>query len=871
MIGQTIAHYRVTAKLGAGGMGEVYRATDSKLGRDVALKVLPEAFSQDNLRMQRFQREAQVLASLNHPHIAAIYGLEHQDRIQALAMELVEGPTLAERIAAGAIPLEDALPIARQIAEALEYAHEKGVIHRDLKPANIKLTPDGKVKVLDFGLAKALEGGTAQMDASNSPTISMAATKMGVILGTAAYMSPEQAKGKAVDRRTDIWSFGVVLFEMLTGHQTFSGETSTDIMAAVVRAEPDWTILPAGVPQRIRKLLQRCLVKDEKRRLRDIGDARLELEEGSAEPIAEFAATKPATRRWHWGLVLPWVLAAALGGLLLLTQWNKPEPAPGVSRFTLTIPADLNQGHPFSISPDGRTIAFVADEFGLSQLYIRRLDQIDSQPVRGAVLVRSNFFSADGKWIGFTTADRKIKKVSVADGTLLTLGDAPLSNSGSWGLDGKIVLATTGAGLQEISASGGSSRPLTTIDPNKGEAGHVWPTILPKGNAVLFTRWPRDGSEGTIEALVFKTGQRKVVLQDGSCTTYSPTGHLLFLRGGALMAAPFDADRVEVTGPVVKVLDEVSFGADGGLKLALSDTGVLVYVTKRRARLVWVDQDGKEKVLTESSRSFSSARLSPDERRLAITDSGQIWFMDLARDSYSRFALPASGSPYPAWSPNGERIAYTSGIDIVWQRSDGSGSPEVLVSDPPVWKAALSFSPDGSALAFLALNPKTSSDIYILNLNGKREIRPFLNGPAFEGAGQFSPNGRYMAYVSDETGQREIYVTSYPNPGSKWQVSTDGGTHPLWSGDGRRLYYRIGDRMMVADIAEAGGFSASKPRLLFTGDYIYSMNATIPNYSVTRDGKRFLMIRDETTVRGGIQIVQNWFEELRRKTSSAAK
>ncbi len=868
MIGQTIAHYRVTAKLGAGGMGEVYRATDSKLGRDVALKVLPAAFAQDDQRMQRFQREAQLLASLNHPNIATIHGLEEFGDSHALVMELVEGPTLAQRILQGPIPLDEALPIARQVAEALEYAHEKGVIHRDLKPANIKLTSDGKVKVLDFGLAKALEGESAQKDVSSSPTISMAATKMGVILGTAAYMSPEQAKGKAVGRRADIWAFGVVLFEMLTGHQMFVGETTTDIMAAVVRAEPDWTMLPQGVPRRIRELLQRCLTKDEKRRLRDIGDARLELEEDSAGPMAESAETK-APGRWHWGWVLPLLLAMALSVLVLVPQLRKPEPARGVSRFTLNIPADLTTGRVFSISPDGRTIAFVATESGLSQLHIRRLDQIEAQPVRGATLVRSHFFSPDGKWIGFTTSDRKIKKVSVADGTLLTLGDGPLAIGGSWGLDDRIVLASMGAGLLEISASGGTARPLTHLAPDQGEAGHLWPLILPQGNAVLFTRWPEQGTEATIEALVFKTGQRKVLIQDGSCPIYSPTGHLLFLRGGALLAAPFDAGRLEVTGPVTKAMDEVFFGQDGGVKLALSDTGVLVYVTKRWAKLVWVDQDGKEKVLTEASRGFSSARLSPDERRLLTTDSGQLWIMDLARESYSRFALPASGIPFPAWTPNGERIAYTSGTDIVWQRSDGSGSPEVLVSDPPVWKTPLSFAPDGTALAFLALNARTAGDIYILSIHGKREIRPFLTSPAFEGGGQFSASGRYLAYVSDETGQREIYVTSYPNPGSKWQISTDGGTHPLWSADGRRLYYRFGERMMVADIAEAGGFSASKPRLLFTGDYFYGLNVTIPNYGVTRDGRRFVMIRDETTARGGIHVVLNWFEELRRATAAA--
>ena len=861
-----LSHFRLAEKIGEGGMGLVYRALDTKLNRHVAVKILPDAFARDPERLARFEREAKMLASLNHPNIAAIHGLEQDGGVRFLVLELVPGATLAERLAKGPLSLQEALGVARQVAEGLEAAHDRGIIHRDLKPANIKVTPAGQVKLLDFGLAKAFEGDQTDAALGASPTLTAAATRAGIILGTAAYMSPEQARGKAVDRRADIWAFGVVLFEMLTGRQLFVGDTATDILAAVVRAEPDWTALPGGLPPHLRELLQRCLTKDDRGRLRDIGDARFDLQEAAAAPVAEPAEPK-AAGRWRWLSALPWALAALLGVLLFVAHVNQPEPARGVSRFTLNIPADLTHGRSFSISPDGTIIAFVGEESGLSQLFIRRLDQIEPQQVRGATLVRSHFFSPDGKWVGFTTSDRKLKKVSVVDGTLLTLGDVPLATSGSWGVDDRIVLASVGSGLVEISASGGTTRPLTTLAPEKGEAGHLWPAILPRGNAVLFTRWPKEGTEATIEALVFKTEQTKVVIPDASCAIYSPTGHLLFLRGGALLAAPFDADRLEVTGPVTKVLDEVFFGMDGGVKLALSDTGVLVYVTKRWAKLEWVDQDGKEKVLTEASRGFSSARLSPDERRLAITDSGQLWIMDLARESYSRAALPAYGFPFPAWTSKGDRIAYTSGIDIVWQPSDGSGSPEMLVKDPPVWKSVLSFSPDGTALAFVALNAKTGGDIYILSLDGKRDVRPFLNSPAFEGGGQFSPNGRYLAYVSDETGQREIYVTTYPNPGTKWKISTDGGTHPLWRADGRSLYYRFGDRMMVADISEAGGFTASKPRLLFTGDYTYGLNVTIPNYAVTRDGRRFVMIRDETTSRGGIHIVQNWFEELRRKTA----
>jgi Tol biopolymer transport system component len=883
VIGQTVAHYKVTAKLGAGGMGEVYRATDTKLGRDVALKVLPQAVAGDAQRMARFQREAQVLASLNHPNIAAIYGLEEAGATssdptgtapRALVMELVDGPTLAERIAQGAIPLDEALPIAKQIAEALEYAHERGIIHRDLKPANIKLTPDGKVKVLDFGLAKALAADSSLQDASNSPTISMAATKAGIILGTAAYMSPEQARGRPVDKRADIWAFGVVLYEVLAGRQAYGGETASDSMAAVITREPDWSALPPTMPPRLNALLRRCLTKDEKRRLRDIGEARLALDEEtlSSSQAAQPLPVREAARPRRWRQILPWVIAAALAVALLATNRSRQELTRGTARFALNIPADLTHGRAISISPDGKAIAFIGEVSGLAQLYIRRLDQIEPQPLAGAILVRAHFFSPDGKWIGFTTSDRKLKKVSVVDGALLTLGDAPLAVGGSWGVDDRIILASVGAGLGETTASGGELKPLTMLDAAKGEAGHVWPLILPNGNAVLFTRRPRDeAAETVIEALDLKTGKRRMVIRDATCPSYAATGHLLFARGGALLAAPFDPERLEVTGPEIKVLDEIFSGQDGSVKMALSANGTLVYVTKRWAKLVWVDQEGKAQILKEVSRGFSSARLSPDDRRLVITDSGQLWLMDLERDSLSRFAVPVGGFPFPSWTPKGDRIAYTSGLDIAWQPTDGSGPAEILVGEPPVWKGIGSFTPDGSEVAYVALNTGTGGDIYIQRTTGKREIRPFLNSPAFEGGAQFSPSGRYMAYVSDETGQREVYVTTYPNPGAKWRISNDGGTQPLWSVDGRRLYYRFSDAVLVADTSEAGGFRASKPRLLFRGEYGYGLNITLPSYGFTRDGRKFVMIQDDTTVRGGIRIVENWFEELRRATGGTTR
>jgi Tol biopolymer transport system component len=872
VIGRTIAHYKVTAKLGAGGMGEVYRATDTKLGRDVALKVLPEAFAADAQRMTRFQREAQVLAALNHPHIAAIYGLEHQDKTQALAMELVEGPTLAERIAQGAIPIEEALPIAKQIAEALEYAHERGIIHRDLKPANIKLTADGQVKVLDFGLAKALSDDASAQDISNSPTISMAATKAGLILGTAAYMAPEQARGKAVDRRADIWSFGCVLFEMLTGKQAFAGEAVTEILAAVLRAEPTWTTLPAGTPPAIRRLLRRALHKDPHLRLHSIADARLELEEAVTPQAGESAIMAAAVPPSRWKL-LPWAVAAllliSLVGFLL--RASKPAPANPVTRFSFGENVSLFFARSLTVSPDGKQLAFVRETGGLAEVYLRSLDQFEAKLLRGATLAREPFFSPDGQWLGFISNDLKIRKYSFADGTVSTVCECG-ANSASWGEGDRIVFSQT-TKLLEVPAAGGPPRELAVVDVAQGEFAFYAPAVLPGGKAVLFTRVSRASAQDTkskfvIEVLSLADKQRKVLVENASSAVFAATGHLLFHRDGAMLAVPFDPEGLQVTGPANRVLDRVSVGGDGSMKVALSGTGVLMYATPEVSQLVWVDRSGRTKLLRETPGTYANPRLSPDGTRLAVAESGSVWVLDLLRQTYSLLTTNSYDRAFPVWTRDGDRIL-DSGENVVWKRADGGGVQESLLKEPPGRKIPTSISPDGRELALMLLGPGTTGgDIYILSLEGEKKARPFLNTSAYEGGAQFAPSGKLMAYVSDASGRREVYVTPYPEQGSRWQVSTDGGTHPLWNPNGRELFYRNGDKIMAVTISESPHFTASKPLLLFEGAFAYGAGTTIPNFSVTRDGQNFVMVRVPPGQEARIHVVVNWFEELRGLTGA---
>jgi eukaryotic-like serine/threonine-protein kinase len=886
-IGSRLGPYEIVSAIGAGGMGEVYRARDTKLGRDVAIKVLPDVFARDADRMARFQREAKVLASLNHPNIATVHGLEDSGNTCALVMELAEGPTLADRIRQGPIPIDEALPIARQMADALEYAHEKGIIHRDLKPANIKVAADDTLKILDFGLAKAMEEDSMSVDISTSPTLSRLATMQGVLLGTAAYMSPEQAKGKTVDRRTDIWAFGCVLYEMLTGKMAFSGEAVTGTLAAVIRGEPDWSQLPTATPMRVRVLLQRCLQKDPKQRLRDIGDARISLDEvlyGAADPAP---AVSPQAAVPLWRRTLPWVTGLLIAAIASLATWNlRPAPARPVTRTVITLPpgqqlAGFDQPV-LALSADGSQLAYVATtQAGKQQIYLRALDSLEARPVPGTEGASGPFFSPDGQWLAFF-ADGKLKKVSVSGGApeILASG-AALPRGASWSTKGNIVFAPGGSTvLRQVSDTGGNPEQLTRF--GKGESNHRWPEFLPGGKALLFNSGG-GGAVGNWQIVVqsLSNGEKRNVAE-GPQPRYAPPGHLIYGQAGNLMAVPFDGKRLEVTGAAVPVVEGVrQTPGTGAVQFSASATGSLAYIpggvqSDSQRKLVWVNRNGREQPLAAPPQNYSFPRISPDGRRLAMGISGnegpQLWLYDLARDTLSRLTFEGSTNNFPVWTPDDRRIAFVSNregpLNIFWQLADGSGGLERLTTNETV-QVPISWSSDGQLLTLVGRAPETGDDIWVLRLSD-RKTQPFLQTPFNEAAPQFSPDRHWLAYASNESSRYEVYVQPYPGPGGKYQISTDGGTEPVWDHSGRELFYRSGDKMMAVDIATQPAFVAGKPHVLFQGPYVANVGPQIcPYYDVSRDGQRFLMVQSAEQQQTGtaptqIIVVQNWTEELKR-------
>ena len=890
--GRRLGPYEILSAIGAGGMGEVYRARDSKLGRDVAVKVLPANFVNDPERLSRFQREARMLAALNHANIATIYGLEQFDGVTCLVMELVPGETLADRVKAGPLGIEEALKIAVQIAEALEAAHEKSIIHRDLKPANVKVTPEGKVKVLDFGLAKAFEGDAANEDMGNSPTLSAAATMQGVILGTAAYMSPEQARGKAVDKRTDIWAFGCVLYELLTRKLAFHAETTTEILAAVLKEEPDWQALPASTPVKIRELLRRCLQKNLRRRMRDAADARIEIEEALAAPATEEPAISAKGLRLLGRRELITGLAAFLmiAAIASVVGWNlKPSPSQPITRTVINLPpgqqlAGLENGIAVAISPDGTHLAYVASQGGIQQLYLRPLDSLESKPILGTEGTTNPFFSPDGQWIGFF-AHGTLRKVFVSGEQAVILGDASEPRGASWGGQGSIAFAPTVAStLQRVSDAGGAAQPLTHSE--KGENSQRWPEFLPGGKAVLFAAGNNgmNFSNALVAVQSLGTGERRNLIQGGTNPRYASSGHLLYVQAGSLMAVPFDPQGLRVTGAAVPVIDGVRESTfSGAAQYSISGTGSLVYVSggiqSTESKLVWVSRDGTEQPLTAPARAYRGPQLSPDGRRIGVTISEQgetqLWLYDFSRDALTRLTFNKGVNQNVNWTPDGKRIAFVSGINghlnIAWQLADGSGGFEPLTTSDNT-QVPMSWSRDGQLLAFIELNPITGYDISVLRLSD-RKAQPFLRTPFNESTPRFSPDGRWLAFISDESGRYEVYVQPYPGPGGKWQISTEGGTEPMWNPNGRELFYRSGNKMMAVDIATQPGFASGKPRMLFEGPYVPTP-LTFPNYDVSADGQRFLMLKStdqEQAAPTQITIVQNWFEELKRRAPAGAK
>ncbi|HEV2194812.1 MAG TPA: protein kinase [Candidatus Acidoferrum sp.] len=884
MVGQSIAHYHVQAKIGVGGMGEVYRATDSRLGRDVALKLLPEKFARDTERMARFEREAKVLASLNHPNIASIYGLEESNGARALVMELVEGVTLAERIKKGPLPLDEALPIAKQIAEGLEYAHERGVIHRDLKPSNVKVRPDGQVKILDFGLAKALEGETSEEEIENSPTLSAMATRVGVLLGTAAYMSPEQARGKRVDRRADIWAFGCVLFEMLTGREAFAGETTSDTLACVIRAEPDWSSIPTSVPARIREFLRRCLQKDPKQRLRDIGDARITIEEAlSGTPQEVEVLQAGAVHVPGWRRLVPWAAGILLSIVVGVVIWELRPRAPGTQIVHFSFappPGDSLQfrfgSTPLAISRDGMEVVFLARHAGTPRLYIRRMDRLESMPLVGTDNADNPFLSPDGRWVGFF-ADGKLKKVSVLGGNPVTLCDTPgFFGSGTWAPDDSIIFTPNPtSGLMRVSSAGGALQPFTKLDSSKGERAHGWPQVLAGGKTVLYSSGFTDG--WSIAAATLKTGEVKRLGIQGRHPRYSPGSYLTFERPPeGLFAVPFDPQRLEVTGSPFPVLQHQG--------LAISETGSLVYVPPGATlgNLAWVDRNGGVTPLGAPTKDYQPrVRLSPDGKHVVVVivtgDSYDVWTYDIPHGSLTRFTFEGDNVS-PAMSRDGQRIAFskyrTETISIMAKTVDGSGSEETLLSAQRstgvVHLLPTSWSPDEKLLTFVQIGRSGRREIWVLPLEGERRPQPLLANQFDNSGGSFSPDGKYLAYVSNETGRNEVYVMPFGNGSGKWQISTGGGDSSVWERDGKQLFYRESGNIMGVDVRTQPAFTASTPRVIVPAKTMGILLSGMDVFDVSPDGQRFLINQQssEAAQTAQINVILNWSEELRRRGSS---
>jgi serine/threonine-protein kinase len=891
--GTQLGVYRITAQIGEGGMGQVYRATDTRLKRQIAIKILPASWAADSERMARFQREAEVLASLNHPNIAHVHGLEENGGITALVMELVEGDDLSQRIARGALPVDEALPIARQIAEALAAAHDQGIIHRDLKPANIRVRTDGTVKVLDFGLAKAMEpAGAMSAGVSMSPTITTPAmTQAGTILGTAAYMSPEQAKGHPVDKRSDLWAYGAVLYEMLTGARAFTGENVPDTLAAILRGEPDWSALPADLPTPIVTLLRGCLEKERRARIADIGVATFVLNHGTQalEPVdARVAGLRRAAvpQPPLWRRAAP--IAGALGLVALLAAagaWVLTRSAPpSIVRATLTTSGStaLNpwaDERNVAITPDGSRVIYR----GNNQLLVRALSEFEPTVLSGLGAPQAIFTSPDGQWIGFFDSVFLLKKVAITGGPPVTVCAIDAVPSGAtWGTDGTIIFATNAPaiGLQRVSAAGGEPTVLTRPNRERGERDHLWPEFLPGDKAVLFTITSADGgAENAVAVLDLQSGNSTVLLRGGSHARYVATGHLVYGAAGALHAVPFDLRRLTVVGTPTPVLDGVRMTPLGGVDAAGSASGSIVFVSGRTGgagqnTVVSVDREGRASPLPGLPLdSYRQVRVSPDGNRLALATLQDIWTYDLVRASSSRLTSDSARDRKPLWTPDGQRIIFASGRtgseQLFWRPSDGTGRDEQLFarSSDLLEVQAAGWSADAKQLLFIEVTPDHRCAIMQVTIERPSEAHVLVKNESCNWYPTISPDGAWMAYESNMSGQNEIYVERYPELGHRQKISTGGGYLPLWSRNGRELFFSSGDSRHILSVPVQYGTTlvAGRPQVLFEA----AMEATLSGrpYDVTPDG-RFMIIRRGPEESGGgapdLKVVLNWFEELRR-------
>ncbi len=893
--GSRLGSYDILSAIGKGGMGEVWKARDTKLGREVAIKTLPEEFARDGDRLARFEREAKVLASLNHPNIGTIYSLEECDGTRFLVLELVDGDTIADRVKRGPIPAEEALAFGLQIAEALEVAHGKGVIHRDLKPANIKLTPDGTVKVLDFGLAKAVAPAGVGTD-QQQPAVADALTKEGLIQGTPGYMSPEQVRGEPVDKRTDVWAFGCVLYEMLTGRLAFEATTVADTTVKILEREPDWDRLPATLHPRMRDVLRRCLDKERKNRWHDIADVRVDVQQvladpdrTGAQPDAVVGAHSPlaAPQPARWRRAMPFaatVIATALVAGIAVWNLRPPEPRP-VSRFVY----DLPEGHRFRNA--GRSIvAFSADgsQFVYNTaegLYLRSMGELEARLIPGTEEDRTSpFLSPDGQWVGYWAATGQLKKMAISGGTPIALCEATNPFGVNWEADGTILFGQR-EGIRRVPSNGGPAKLIVGAEVGEQMYG---PQLLPGGEWVLFsvttvsgaTRW--DEAQIVVQSLV--SGERKVLWNGGSDARYVPTGHLVYALDDHLFAVAFDVAALEVRGSPVSLVEEVyrAIAAAGPISASanygVSDGGALVYVTgARRVRgpgsLVWVDREGREEILSAEPRGYVHPRISPDGTRVALDvrdDEGDILIWDFAREALTRFTLTADLERSPVWTPDGARIAYGTSTGASWKAADGSGVAEPIAETGNTVLAYF-FSPTGTELVFTDPNPTIDGNIGMLAVGAAADPVWLLASEFGERSAELSPDGRWMAYQSNESGDWEIFVRPFPNvTEGQQQVSTAGGRHPLWARNGEELFYLepgTRPRLMAVPVQTGSTFDRGSPQPLFAWEYRF--DGPSRRYDVSPDGQRFLVIKADEAAGDfrapQIHVVLNWFEELKAR------
>jgi serine/threonine protein kinase/Tol biopolymer transport system component len=887
--GTRLGVYRITAPIGEGGMGQVFRARDTRLDRDVAIKILPEAFAHDADRLARFTREAKTLASLNHPHIAGIHGLEETGGITALVMELVEGEDVSQRIARGAIPIDEALPIATQIADALEAAHEQGIVHRDLKPANIKIRADGTVKVLDFGLAKAtVPAVESSSSLSMSPTLTTPAmTQAGMILGTAAYMSPEQARGRTVDKRADIWAFGVVLFEMLTGTPAFSDEDVSLTLSKILQREPDFDSLPPTIPARVDRALRVCLRKDPRKRIGDIRDVRLVLE-GAFETTAPQTTASATSARPRGRLVWIAALVAAVGLISALAvpavRYLRQAPSPE-TRTEIVTPATA-QPMDFALSPDGRQIVFSALVGRASQLWLRPLAATTAQPLAGTEAARLPFWSPDGRSIGFM-AGNALKRLDLSGGVPEVLAPVTSGGGATWNADGVVIFAPITRGtLMRVSASGGAVTAVTTFSP--GQVAHLAPRFLPDGRRFLFTALGAPDATGIYLGMLDGTAPIRLTPSSsagmylpevrGAGRPFSGSRWLLWVRAGSLVAQRLEVEKAVLTGEPVKMADSVNFGL-GWAGVSVTDTGVVAYRTGTggQRQLTWFDRSGAPRgTVGDVDASLAFPNVSPDGRRVVVRREVQgnvdLWLLDGGR--MSRFTFDPAPDTIPVWSPDGTRIVFRSnrtGADDLYQKlASGAAAEERLVVSDQV-KTPESWSPDGRFLLYRSIDPKTNLDLWVLPMTGDRTPSVFLRTPFREGYAAFSPDGRWVAYESNESGRNEIYVRAFVPPGAastpraaaggQWQVSTEGGIYPRWAPDGRELYYlNPAGALMAAPISGAGAtFAPGAPIVLFPTRIVGGGEdaAQGRQYDIARDG-RFLINTELDGPTAPITLLQNW-------------